>query len=165
MIKKSLLVLTMGSALFAGVAYAQSPGPMLGEGQQMHAQDHEHAQKGHADHFAKRYQHRMDKLKQSLKLSQEQGPAWTAFEGVMHPADMPRPDHDAVRKMTTPERLDFMASMKAQHDAQMQKRLNATRTFYAALTPEQKKTFDQETEKFMANHDHRGYKHSERQGR
>ena len=165
MINKSLLALSMGAALFAGAAFAQSPAPMSGEGHQMHAQGHEHGQKGHADRFAKRNQHRMEKLKQSLKLSKEQGPAWTAFEGAMHPSDMARPDHDAVRKMTTPERLDFMASMKAQHDAQMQKRLDATRTFYAVLNPEQKKTFDEETGKFMANHDHRSSKHGDHQRR
>lgn len=155
MIKKSVLALTMGAALFAGALQAQTPSPMSGEGHQMRMQGKENAE-GHADRFAKRHQHRMDTLKQSLKLSQEQAPAWAAFEGAMQAEGLNHPEHNTVSKMTTPERLDIMTTMKAQHNEQMQKRLDATRTFYATLTPEQKKTFDQGTAQLMQKHDRRG---------
>ena len=58
--------------------------------------------------------------------------------------------------MTTPERLDFMSKMKAQRDEQMQKRQDATLAPYASLSPEQKKTFDQETLAFMKHHEQGG---------
>ncbi len=162
MIKKSLLALTMGAAVFAGAVQAQTPGPMMGEGHQKHAQGQDRAHKpGERD--AQRHQHRMDKLKQSLKLSQDQGQAWAAFEGAMQPGTMTRPDHEAMSKMTTPERLEVMTQMKTQHSAQMQKRLDATRAFYAALTPEQQKTFDQETAQMMRGANHQGH-HGERHG-
>ena len=163
MIKKSLLALAMGAAVFAGAAQAQMPANMPGEAHPMHMQGQDHA-KARGDHFAKRHQQHMEKLKQSLKLSADQTGAWTAFESAMQPPAFERPDHNAVAKMTTPERLDFMSKMKAQHDAQMQKRLDATRTFYAALTPEQKKTFDQETGKFMQGHGHQHGEHGQHPG-
>lgn len=163
MIKKSLLALAMGAAMFAGAVQAQTPANMPGEAHPMHMQGQDHA-KARGDHFAKRHQQHMDKLKQSLKLSADQSGAWTTFESAMQPPNFERPDHNVVAKMTTPERLDFMTKMKAQHDAQMQKRLEATRTFYAALTPEQKKTFDQETGKFMQGHEHQHGEHGTHPG-
>lgn len=60
--------------------------------------------------------------------------------------------------MSTPERLDQMQAHKAQHDAQMQKHIEATKTFYASLNAEQKKVFDKETARFMrgmGEHPHR----------
>jgi hypothetical protein len=54
-----------------------------------------------------------------------------------------------MEKLTTPERIDKMNVLKAQRDAEMQKRNEATRIFYATLSDEQKKTFDQQTAKFM----------------
>jgi hypothetical protein len=44
--------------------------------------------------------------------------------------------------MTTPERLDRMQAMKAQRDAHMQQRAEATKAFYATLNAEQKLVFD-----------------------
>ena len=159
MIKKSLLALTMGAALFAaGVAQAQMGSHTPGEGHTMHMQGQEHGQKHGGERMNKRHQHRMDKLKQSLKLNTDQNQAWVAFETSMQSHGMQRPDHQAIAKMSTPERLDFISKMKTEHDAQMQKRMDATRTFYAVLSPEQQKTFDQETLQFMKKHE-RGGKH------
>jgi Spy/CpxP family protein refolding chaperone len=53
--------------------------------------------------------------------------------------DMSREDW---AKLTTPERLDKMQALKAERDARMDKRIDATKSFYAALTPEQQKVFD-----------------------
>ena len=55
-----------------------------------------------------------------------------------------------MEKLTTPERIDQMQALHAQREAEMKKRGDATKTFYAGLTPEQKKTFDAETARFMA---------------
>lgn len=93
-------------------------------------------------------------LKARLKLSPAQEPAWNSFVASMQPpADMAqRMNPENRRKMreemaalTTPERLNRMEAMKAQHDAEMAKRHAATRAFYAVLTPEQQKVFDAQT--------------------
>ncbi len=83
-------------------------------------------------------------LKAKLKLTPAQEGAWTAFTAAMQPpANMPaRPDRTAMGKMTTPERLDQMNSMHAQRSAEMAKRTEVVKTFYAVLSPEQKAIFD-----------------------
>ncbi|MEY3991439.1 MAG: hypothetical protein RIS04_202 [Pseudomonadota bacterium] len=157
MIKKSLLTVTMGLALLAtSAAHAQMGSPMSGEGHAMHMQGHKHGHKNESDRMHKRDQHRMDKLKQSLKLSTDQNQAWTSFEASLKSQGMQRPDPQTIAKMTTPERLDFMSKMKTQRDVQMQKRQDATLALYSSLSPEQKKTFDQETLAFMKHHEHGG---------
>ena len=88
-------------------------------------------------------------LKAKLKLVPTQESAWSAYTaGMQHPTGMPMgPEsrqamHDSMAKLSTPERIDHMQAMKAQRDAEMTKRNEATKTFYAALTPEQQKVFD-----------------------
>ena len=55
-----------------------------------------------------------------------------------------RPDRAEFAKLTTPQRLDRMQTRQAERSAMFAKRIDATRSFYAALTPEQQKTFDAE---------------------
>jgi len=54
--------------------------------------------------------------------------------------------HDDFAKLTTPERLDKMQAMMAEHtakrQAEFQKRADAIKAFYAVLSPEQKRAFD-----------------------
>src|SRR3989344_476109 len=63
------------------------------------------------------------------------------------PASLDRQNMD---KLTPPERIDRMRAMRAQHAAEADRRGEATKAFYAALTPEQQKTFDAQ-----AHHGHR----------
>ena len=85
-------------------------------------------------------------IKAKLKLSAEQEGAWAAYIAAMKPpANIQRPDRAEIDKLTTPERLDKMRELRKQRDAEMDKREAATRTFYATLTPEQKKIFDANT--------------------
>ncbi|HQR97391.1 MULTISPECIES: Spy/CpxP family protein refolding chaperone [unclassified Polaromonas] len=90
-------------------------------------------------------------LKAKLKLTPAQEGAWTTFTATMQPpVHGARPDHAAMRaefdKLTTPERIDKMRALRAQRmtemNAAMDKRGEATKTFYAALSPEQQKVFD-----------------------
>lgn len=99
------------------------------------------------DHMAQRHKQHLTELKSKLKLQSTQEPAWAVFEQAMQ---MPKEhmgwhNRAAIEKMTTPERLDQMQAHKAQKDVQMQKHIDATKTFYATLTAEQKKVFDTET--------------------
>jgi hypothetical protein len=157
MFKKSLLTMTMGLALLAtGAAHAQMGSSMSSEGHGMHMQEQANNHKNSGERMHKRQQHRMEKLKQSLKLGADQAASWTAFESAMQMPAMAHPDHKAMANMATPERLDAMNKMKTERDAQMQKRQDATRTFYASLNPEQKKIFDSETARAMHQHDRHG---------
>ncbi|MBP3979377.1 Spy/CpxP family protein refolding chaperone [Acidovorax sp. JG5] len=114
---------------------------------------------------------RIDALKAQLKLTPAQEPAWTAFTTAMQPAERPARldrtmDRKEMEKLTTPERIDRMRALRAQHAAEADRRGEATKTFYAALTPEQQKTFDAQAQRMHGMHskgghggkgDHRGH--------
>jgi protein CpxP len=88
-------------------------------------------------------------LRDSLQLRPDQEPALKAYleatkpdirkfemkHGEGMPAEKPK-------MLTTPERLDRQAKMMADHQAAFQKSADATRAFYAALSPSQQKAFD-----------------------
>lgn len=90
-------------------------------------------------------------LKSKLQITPMQEAAWVTYVAAMQPpADMATRMNPETRKkmreemerLTTPERIDRMQAMKARRDAEMAKRGDAIKTFYAALTPEQQKMFD-----------------------
>lgn len=103
---------------------------------------------------------RLAALKEKLKLSPTQDGAWSSYAAAQQPPARPagqaRPDRAAIAKMTTPQRLDLMQARQAEHSARFTKRVEATRSFYAVLTPEQQKTFDAES---MARFEHGGHHH------
>ncbi|MEJ5028152.1 Spy/CpxP family protein refolding chaperone [Comamonas sp. MYb69] len=111
-----------------------------------------HGPEAREAHMAKR----MQTLKASLKLNASQEAGWTSYMAAVkpqRPAPGDRPERPDFAKMTTPERIDAMAAMHAKHQAAMDQRNQATKAFYASLTPEQQKTFDAETLKM---HERRG---------
>jgi len=149
--------LIAGLLLVAGLAYSQPPmgagqcdmmgGPQAG----MQGPGMNHRGMGKMD--PARMQAMVDKrhaaLKTQLKLTAAQEPAWAAFiESHKMPAGMmtTQPAMADMAKLTTPERIDKMKELRAQHMGEMasamDKRGAATKTFYAALTPEQQKIFD-----------------------
>lgn len=135
----------------AGTALAQTgPGAMGGpNGQATPRMEkmHEHAMQ---DRQARRQKH-LAELQGRLQLQPAQEAAWTRFaQSMQPPAPMPaRPDRASWEKMTTPERIDRMQSLQAERQALMKQRAEATKALYAALTPEQQKTFDVHTARFM----------------
>jgi Spy/CpxP family protein refolding chaperone len=149
-VHKHLLIASL-LATFGLAATAQTPatppgppqgGPMMGRMAQgdpakMQAQRTE------------RHAARMAALKAKLKLTPDQEGAWTTFGASMQPRQAmmgnPAQFRAEMEKLTTPERIDKMQALKAQRHAEMTQRGDATKTFYAALTPEQKKVFDAET--------------------
>jgi hypothetical protein len=94
-------------------------------------------------------------MKATLKITPAQDGAWTAFTAAMQPpvhGARPTAEQRAeMDKLTTPERIDKMHAMRTQRmaemNAAMDKRGAATKTFYAALSAEQQKTFDAEHKK------------------
>ena len=145
-------------ALLAGVGLATAqaqPAPAAGTGAP--------PQQGH--HFdpakrAERVNRHLADLKQKLQISAAQETAWSRFTTAMQPGDMQRPDRQALASMTTPERIDQMRAMRDHRNAEMDRRAEATKAFYAQLTPEQKKTFDAETSRMMG----RGHMHGQHGG-
>jgi len=113
------------------------------------------AHKKHDGKWAERMQERRAKhladLKTKLKLNASQESAWTAFTSATQPPTRPAPgaDRAAARaefeKLTTPQRIDRMQARQAERSAHFAQRAEATKTFYAVLTPEQQKTFDAES--------------------
>jgi protein CpxP len=141
-------LLIAGLLATAGLtAFSQSPMSPMGAGM-----GHDRMDKGEHMNPA-RMQARIDKhhaaLKAKLKLSAAQEADWTTFVAAMKlAADMMtrQAQHDELAKLPTPERIDKMKALHSQHmtemTAAMDKRGEATKTFYASLTPEQKKSFD-----------------------
>ena len=162
------LVLAGLLTTFGASAMAQSAAPAApGAAASIPSSEHMGQHMGHHDPAkmqAIMAKHQAD-LKAKLKLTPAQEGAWTAYTAAMqrpagmgmHPSDAQRAEMD---KLTTPERIDKMRAMRiermAQMAAEMDKRGNATKTFYAALTPEQQKVFDAEHQKRGAQGEHRG---------
>ena len=93
-------------------------------------------------------------LKAKLKITPAQEGAWTSYTAAMQPPAHARPTPEQraeFDKLTTPQRIDKMKEMRTQRmaemNAAMDKRGEATKTFYAVLSPEQQKTFDAEHKK------------------
>jgi len=97
-----------------------------------------------AMHEARERQHAAD-LRTILRLRPDQEGALTAFLQSQHPPMGPergRRDEPSGAPMTTPQALDAMARREAEHAAMRQKHADALKTFYAALSPEQRPVFD-----------------------
>ncbi len=157
------IVLAAGLAGLAATSMAQTPAaPTVAEPAARHAKEHRHDP---AQRQAMREQ-RQDKFKQELQITAEQEPAWHAYTASMLPpapkAD--RPDREALRKMTTPQRIERLRALHAERHAAMEQRAQAVLRLYAALTPEQQQRFDQRAALGMGHghghghgpHHHRG---------
>lgn len=98
---------------------------------------------------AQRHAAHMEQLKAELKLTPAQETAWKAF--VARTEATPRTPSVAAQdwsKLSTPQRLDAMEALHNERSAAMAKRIDATRSFYAQLSPEQQKTFDAQSHGF-----------------
>lgn len=113
---------------------------------------------------AKRHQMRTERmaqrlaaLKQKLAITPAQEGAWTAWTSAMQPPAQPpqRMGRAEFATLTTPERIDRMRTVRAERVAMMDRRADATKTFYAALNADQKKAFDAETLQMMQRGGHR----------
>jgi len=144
---------------FACVAFGddQAAGPRQPPTAEQRAQWREQRQAEHAQ-----------RLQALLNLRPDQQPALQAFLAAMAPSGHEhhgRPEGMTPAQLTTPQRLDKMADMMARHQAEFQKRADAIRTFYAALTPDQQKAFDALPMGMMGRGDHeRGGDHGMRHG-
>ena len=178
--KRSLIATSIAAGLFGASAFAVAQNAdNQAPKSEMRAQHMDHKGQAKADSQGK---HRMDrmakmqkrmaerqaKLKANLKLAPEQEAAWSAF--VARTAPEPRMagkqgmHREEMAKLTTPERIDKMMAMHNERHAKMTERMEATKSFYATLTPEQQKTFDAQSMRGfqrtgMKGGEHRSGKH------
>lgn len=131
----------------AGRPAAMQPNTMMGHGHAGHHGKHDGKHQGHsAEERAKRHAAHAAALKEKLQLTSAQENAWTTFTTAMQPNKRPAlPERGELAKLSTPERLDRMRALHAQHGTEMERRAEAIKAFYASLNPEQQKTFDAET--------------------
>lgn len=98
---------------------------------------HGHGGEAMAQHHAK--------LREALKLTPEQDAAWKKLLASEHPMGMDRAQAgkaDDWAKLSTPERAERMLERMRSHEAAMSEHVAALKAFYATLSPEQKKIFD-----------------------
>jgi Spy/CpxP family protein refolding chaperone len=169
---KSLNTLVLAGLLAtvgAGAALAQSPAPAAAStAMSEHHGDPHMNMMGHQDPAKMQAwvaKHQAE-LKAKLKITAQQEAAWTTYAAAMQPPthmdQHPMPgQHAEMDKLTTPERIDKMQALQnermAERSALMKKHGDATKAFYAVLSPEQKKTFDAE----HAHGAHKGHGHPE----
>ncbi len=93
-----------------------------------------------------RFERHMAELKQKLQLGTDQDAAWKTYTDAMRPQPgAAHPDREAMARMATPERQEKMQALRQERDARQARHDEATKAFYATLTPEQKKRFDEYT--------------------
>ena len=86
---------------------------------------------------------RLKVLKAQLKITPAQEGTWTTWTAAIQPGSrIQRPDRAEFQRLSTPERIDRIRAMRTARNAEMDKRLDATKTFYASLNAEQKAVFD-----------------------
>ncbi|HUO23001.1 MAG TPA: Spy/CpxP family protein refolding chaperone [Caulobacteraceae bacterium] len=98
---------------------------------------------------ADREAHQIKALHDVLNIRADQEPAFQAFTAALHPklgekigGSGAAPTPPEPMPATTPERLARLEDRLKARDQQMQTRITAIKTFYAALNADQKHTFD-----------------------
>jgi periplasmic protein CpxP/Spy len=150
------LLATLGFAAMAQPAPMPGPGSMPGHGPMMEHEHHGFDRARMQERRAQRMAERLAWMKQQLRITPAQEGAWNAWTASLQPARMQRPDRAELDKLTTPERIDRMRTLRNARMAEMDKRAEATKAFYAALSPGQKKVFDTETAR--ARHERMGHR-------
>lgn len=103
-----------------------------------------------------RMEKRQAELRAKLNLNANQDTAWKIYVARMRPADMlQRPDRTEMETLSVPERMEKRLAFMKQAEQRMTERLAATRDFYAVLSPEQQKIFNDEF-KGHGRHRHHG---------
>lgn len=127
-----------------------------------------HGIKGDGEHrmdrakYSEMKKQRMEKraaeLLTKLNLNAGQKAAWDAYVAKIKPAergaDQGRPARGDMANLTAPERMEKMHEFMKQREQKMAERVTATKDFYAVLTPEQRKIFDEEFRPGRGHHGH-----------
>lgn len=141
-------------AVFGATTMAQTPGPAPAASS---ATAHHHGRHHDPAKIQERHAQRLAELKQKLQITAAQEPSWNAFTTAVRPnLDRKRMDREAVARMTTPDRIDHLRVLRQQRATEMDRRGEATKSFYATLSAEQQKVFDAETARMGHGRKHGG---------
>lgn len=149
------LIAAAALAVVGVVAVAQEPAPGGGGMGRQERQARSDPARMHERIQARMAQHQA-RLKETLQITPDQEGVWNAWSAAMQPpANWKRPDRAEFERLTTPERIDRMRTMRNERIGMIDRRAEATKTFYASLNPIQKRVFDLET----ARRGHGGGRH------
>jgi periplasmic protein CpxP/Spy len=132
--KQLLITITaLGLGVGAATAHARMDGP------------HRMGGPGYSERWQERMETRAAELQAKLKLNPAQEQAWNAYLQTMKPGERgAHPARGEMAQLSAPERLERMHAMMKEREQRMAQRVAATREFYAVLTPEQRKIFDEQ---------------------
>lgn len=131
----ALLGLGAGAQAPQPAVVAPGPGPAL-QGQHPMMQHH-------LERRQQRAAQRQARLKQILQITPAQEGAWSTWIASRQAGGSFRRGQRAeLAQLATPERIDRMRALRATRMAEADRRGEATKAFYAALTPAQQKAFD-----------------------
>ena len=93
--------------------------------------------------WSERAAQRQQTMREQLKLTPSQDAAFATYLAAAKPGVRAgKVERDVWKTMSAPARMEQRIAMSRNRIAMMETRLAALNTFYAVLTPEQKKTFD-----------------------
>ena len=148
------LVLSLTMSLASAQQPQSPPSPPAPPASAMRANMHEHMQM-RAQKMQERQMHMQARLKEALKLRPDQEAGWQEFSKAMQPQEkMQRPDRDAMALMSLPERMEKRLAMAEQHLALKKQHLQAFKTFYATLTPDQQRVMERAHERMQKMRKH-----------
>lgn len=110
-----------------------------------------------AERMEKRHEQYLATLHDKLKLTAQQETAWKKFassQPILDQKDRPTPEEMA--NLNAPQRLEKGLERMRAMEQRMVEHLAATKEFYAVLTPEQQKTFDDQMPGFGGRWGRRG---------
>jgi hypothetical protein len=113
------------------------------------------------ERFEKLHEQHLAALHDKLKLTAQQETAWKKFAAnkpVLDKAN--RPDPAEIQKLNAPQRLEKHLDQLRASETRLTEHLAALKEFYAVLTPEQQKIFDEQTPPFGGRGEHGGAHHS-----
>lgn len=147
---KSLKTLTAAGAALAalslGLAAQAQAQPQPGPGAQRPGPEAGRDWRGQRPDPAQMRAQASERMTTVLQLTPAQAPALNAYLDAMAPPAGAREAmgqrRAEMRAMTTPQRLDAMAAQMAERQQAFARRAEATKRFYAQLTPAQQKAFD-----------------------
>lgn len=145
-LRKNILLgaFACGLAAAASGAYADMPAPlMMGDhipmGVHRGMPDAQSAEK-----MQEQWLKRMANLHEKLKLNTLQEEAWKTFLAAMSQVTVPTPITPAeMARLSVPERMEKGLALMKEHEKNMTARLAAVKTFYAMLSTDQQKIFNE----------------------
>jgi Spy/CpxP family protein refolding chaperone len=109
------------------------------------------------ERMEKMHEQHLTKLHDRLKLTSQQETAWKKF-AASEPmrGKLDRPDPAEMEKLKAPQRLEKALEHMRTMETNLTEHLKALKEFYAVLTPEQQKIFDEQMPRFGDRGQRRG---------